>query len=109
MRLIDADKLKRTEGMFQYQINDAFDRLSASAYRFEDVENAPTVEAIPVEWLEQHIKELDTELQSLYSRFCSQEDSKEKNEALLRCVEISPMLRAYETVLSEWRKENGCI
>ena len=50
-RLIDADKLKRTEGMFQYQINDAFDRLSASAYRFEDVENAPTVEAIPVEWI----------------------------------------------------------
>lgn len=52
MRLIDADKLKRTEGMFQYQINDAFDRLSASAYRFEDVENAPTVEAIPMSYLD---------------------------------------------------------
>ena len=57
MRLIDADKLKRTEGMFQYQINDAFDRLSASAYRFEDVENAPTVEAIPVSFLERLIFE----------------------------------------------------
>jgi len=56
MRLIDADKLKRTEGMFQYQISDAFDRLSASAYRFEDVENAPTVEAIPVEWIEKWIE-----------------------------------------------------
>lgn len=57
MRLIDADKLKRTEGMFQYQINEVFDRLSASAYTFEDVENAPTVEAIPIEWIKKWISE----------------------------------------------------
>ena len=55
MDLIDRSKLKRTEGMFQYQINDAFDRLSASAYKFEDVENAPTVEAIPVEWVRKYM------------------------------------------------------
>lgn len=55
MRLIDADKLKGTEGLFQYQINETFDRISASAYRFEDVENAPTIEAIPTEWIENYI------------------------------------------------------
>lgn len=54
MRLIDADKLKRTTGIFQYQIKDAFDRL-ASGYKSEDVENAPTVEAIPVEWINKQI------------------------------------------------------
>lgn len=71
-----------------------------------EVWNTAKKDTIPIEWLEQHIKELDTELQSLYSRFCSQGDSKEKNEALLRSVKLRTTLTAYETVLSEWRKEN---
>ena len=104
MRLVDAEKLEEYKADccvsltgWQEGWNDAIDAIMGET---------PTVEAIPIEWFEQHIKELDTELQSLYSRFCSQGDSKEKNEALLRCVELGPTLRAYETVLSEWRKEN---
>lgn len=67
---------------------------------------AKQVEAIPIEWLTQRIEELEAELHSLYLRFSFEKDSKEKGEALLRCVELRTPLTAYETVLSEWRKEN---
>lgn len=85
-RLIDANKLWLKTG---------------------EVDAAPTVDAIPIEWVKKHIEELEAELHSLYSRFSSQGDSREKDEALLRCITLSTPLRAYETVLSEWRKENG--
>ena len=84
MRLIDADKLKRTTGIFQYQIKDAFDRL-ASGYKSEDVENAPTVEAIPVEWVNQFV--IDT---------CksSHDDS------------LPAFLYWLDKMVAKWRKEN---
>lgn len=51
MRLIDADKLKTTKGMFIYQTEDA-DVIAMEAYRWELIEReAPTVEAIPIKWL----------------------------------------------------------
>lgn len=51
MRLIDADGLKPTKGMFIYQTEDA-DVIATEAYRWELIEReAPTVEAIPIEWL----------------------------------------------------------
>ena len=52
MRLIDVDNLKPTKGMFIYQTEDA-DVIAMEAYRWELIEReAPTVKAIPVEWLE---------------------------------------------------------
>ena len=102
MRLIDANSVTLDIPMYN-----SFSVGMPLEERFRIMlERQPTVDAIPIEWFEQHIKELDTELQSLYSCFCSQGDSKEKNEALLRCVELGPTLRAYETVLSEWEREN---
>lgn len=102
MRLIDADSMTLDMPMYN-----KFSVGMSLEERFRIMlERQPTVESVPIEWFEQHIKELDTELQSLYSRFCSQGDSKEKNEALLRSVTLRTTLTAYETVLSEWRKEN---
>ena len=81
MRLIDADKLKRTEGIFQYQISESFDRISASAYTFEDVENAPTVDAIPIEWIKETIK-------------------------LAENVQASKYAEHLRILLEDWEKEN---
>lgn len=54
MRLIDADKLKTTKGMFIYQTEDA-DVIATEAYRWELIEReAPTVKAIPIEWLKRY-------------------------------------------------------
>lgn len=55
MRLIDADKLQRTEGIFTYRFTDDLDIMSCCAYRYEDVETAPTVKAIPIEWIEKWV------------------------------------------------------
>ena len=55
MKLIDADKLQRTEGIFIYRFTDDLDIMSCCAYRYEDVETAPTVEAIPIEWFKKQI------------------------------------------------------
>ena len=49
MRLIDADELKATRGMFIYQTEDA-DVIATEAYRWELIEReAPTVKAIPLD------------------------------------------------------------
>ena len=52
MRLIDRDKLQRTEGIFTYRFTDDLDIMSCCAYRYEDVETAPTVKAIPIEYIQ---------------------------------------------------------
>lgn len=55
MRLIDADKLKPTVGMFTYhgEGEDDSDYIAVQAYRCELIEKeAPTVKAIPIKWLE---------------------------------------------------------
>ena len=56
MKLIDADKLQRTEGIFTYRFTDDLDIMSCCAYRYEDVETAPTVNAIPIEWIEKWLE-----------------------------------------------------
>ena len=54
MRLIDADNLKPTKGMFIYQTEDA-DVIATEAYRWELIEReAPTVKAIPIEWIKNY-------------------------------------------------------
>lgn len=56
MKLIDVDNLKPTKGMFIYQTEDA-DVIATEAYRWELIEReAPTVEAIPIEWIKKWYK-----------------------------------------------------
>ena len=57
MRLIDADNLKPTKGMFIYQTEEA-DVIATEAYRWELIEReAPTIKAIPIEYIEKFKKE----------------------------------------------------
>lgn len=58
MKLIDVDNLKPTKGMFLYQTEEA-DVIATEAYRWELIEReAPTVEAIPIEFIEAFKKEV---------------------------------------------------
>lgn len=64
MRLIDADALAKKccidieefgtcEKCLEHYASKGCDRICYLEYRGEDVQNAPTIDAIPVEWLEQ--------------------------------------------------------
>lgn len=61
MRLIDADGLKPLRGVAIYATDEKTDTkiITASVYRREDIDNAPTIEAIPVEWLRKYVDEHD--------------------------------------------------
>ena len=86
MRLIDADALKTTNGMFIYQTEDA-DVIATEAYRWELIEReAPTVKAIPIEWFEWL---LDTMGDGMYN---------------LRAV-----IKDWERYKEDWGKENANI
>ena len=58
MRLIDADELKALRGVAIYATDEKTDTqiITASVYRRADIDNAPTVEAIPISWLEDYLK-----------------------------------------------------
>ena len=54
MRLIDTDNMRKaSKGMFIYQdeFEEDVQHIAFEAYTKEDIENEPTVEAIPIEWL----------------------------------------------------------
>lgn len=53
MRLIDADKLKPSL-IAELVCDDGNDEEDIIAYKIETIENAPTVEAIPIEWLKEN-------------------------------------------------------
>lgn len=68
MRLIDADALAKKcctgieefgtcEKCLEYYARKGCDRTCYLEYRGEDVRNAPTIDAIPVEWLRQKAEE----------------------------------------------------
>ena len=87
MRLIDADKLKKEleENKTSYEISDVDERQNEVIdWCIKDVDNAQTIEAIPVEWVvnwltRQHIPATHT------------------------CDDYY----AVEMMLDDWRKENG--
>lgn len=59
MRLIDADNLKATEGMFIYQTEDRDTVVAVEAYRWELIEReAPTVKAIPIDWIKKYYTDI---------------------------------------------------
>ena len=53
MRLIDADELKALRGVAIYAADEKTDTkiITASVYRREEIDKAPTVDAIPIDWL----------------------------------------------------------
>ena len=55
MRLIDADKLKTT-AVLGVQLQHA-DSQYYYFYEEETIDKAPTVKAIPIEWIEKYIKQ----------------------------------------------------
>lgn len=64
-RLIDADELNRVneESIAEYSEYYTGDMIHGMRIVCQyAVENAPTVEAIPIEWIEQKMKELDTDI-----------------------------------------------
>ncbi len=54
MRLIDADDLKKSI-IKRLGISDEKFLLAAEKTLYEEIENAPTVEAIPIEWIKEVI------------------------------------------------------
>ena len=53
MRLIDADELKALRGVAIYATDEKTDTkiITASVYRREEIDKAPTVDAIPISWI----------------------------------------------------------
>lgn len=59
MRLIDKDNLRKpSKGMFIYQdeFEDDVQHVAFEAYTKDDIEREPTVQAIPIEWIDGYIK-----------------------------------------------------
>lgn len=54
MRLIDADKLiKDIKELWDYKTVDGITAATVLKQTITDIENQPTVEAIPIEWIEE--------------------------------------------------------
>lgn len=81
MRLIDADNLKKVLGFFVYKLDQDTDIVTCEMYPVSEIENAPTVEAIPVEWVKKWIP---------------------KNEERY-ALGVNPV----RDLLKDWEKENG--
>ena len=55
MRLIDADKLiKGIKELWDYKTVDGITATTVLKQTITDIENQPTVEAIPIEWIKEH-------------------------------------------------------
>ena len=91
MRLIDADKLKIRNVSADYW-------YTVMGVTEDDIDNAPTVKAIPIEWLKNKRDELEKEYYDLFHAYT--DESKNNQVWLLN------NFRAFNTVLRYWEKEN---
>ena len=82
MRLIDADKIRDKD-------------ISGGIVDIFDVLEAPTVEAIPVEWVEKRIKRLNKDMR---------ENKRHGNGQIIKWQEWE--LNGLKDMLEDWRKEN---
>lgn len=89
-KLIDADALI-LKGC--HVINEDGSRTIKSAVMEEDLENAPTVDAIPIDFIEKKIDSI--------RQYLREHDGEEFMGGL-----ISKAI-AYERLIEEWREENG--
>lgn len=103
-KLIDANKLNVDYVKASTATNTMLCYISK-----EQVENAPTVEAIPIEWIEKRMKEINEAMTHLYVEGCfypKDDDYEERKNILLRqLAEIKLHGSAYDLVLNEWRVE----
>lgn len=111
MRLIDADKLVEIcrKG---WKLFGGEDEKLKHWVDENDIREQPTVEAIPVEWVEKRMKNINEAMTHLYVEGCfypKDDDYEERKNILLRrLAEIKLHGSAYDLVLNEWRieKEN---
>lgn len=87
MRLIDADKLiKDVMELWDYKTVDGITATTVLKQTITDIENQPTVKAIPIEWIK---------------KWCNKErNRKSLEERLLKRYGVI-------TMLEDWEKENG--
>lgn len=83
MRLIDADNLiKDVMELWDYKTVNGITAITVLKQTITDIENQPTVEAIPIEWIEKWQGK----------QYCLQDEGKAKNTVI--------------EMLEDWRKEN---
>ena len=83
MRLIDADKLiKDIKQLWDYKTVDDITATTVLKQTITDIENQPTVEAIPIRWIQHYTKE-----HSMYGA-------------------IDDVFVVLHTMLCEWEREN---
>lgn len=90
MRLIDADELK---------VNCVC--LNAFCVDGRTIENAPTVNAIPIEWIEERLK------RAIAFRHSKAEGKVIVNECVVEVVSASFTANVLFNLLVAWEKENG--
>lgn len=81
MRLIDKDNLRKpSKGMFIYQdeFEDDVQHVAFEAYTKDDIEREPTVEAIPIEWIENKLKCCDNINAEIFVKALIRDWEKEK-------------------------------
>lgn len=108
MRLIDADKLVEIcrKG---WKLFGREDEKLKHWVDENDIREQPTVEAIPIEWFEKRMKEINEAMTHLYvegTYYLKSDDYKERKNILLkRLAEIRLHGSAYDLVFNEWRVE----
>ena len=92
MRLIDADKLLED----RYEVIDDIPLLQELPNKFvEIIRSQPTVEAISIEWVENHIKQLSDDIVNGFDNAGV--------SYFLSMVQVN----ALKDMLEDWEKENG--
>lgn len=95
MRLIDADALKTTRSVAVDNTEGKVQLFTERLYRQETIDNAPTVEAIPIEWLKKKAQEFA-------KRYWNKKDDHKK---LMLPMSDCPIV--IEQMIKEWRVENA--
>ena len=103
MKLIDADKIRYSD------LSDGRVPEGIWCTWKDRIDAMPIVEAIPIEWFEKRMKEINEAMTHLYVEGCfypkSDDYEERKNILLKRLAEIKLHGSAYDLVLNEWRVE----
>lgn len=94
MRLIDADKLKPNAEWSDYY-------GEFRAYSITQVDDASTVEAIPIEWLHDIMKR-----QLIFAMNSEMEGTITVQDGLIHCVSGAVACQVVANVIELWEKEN---
>ena len=99
MRLIDADKLKTT-AVLGVQLQHA-DSQYYYFYEEETIDKAPTVKAIPIEWLHSIM-----ERQVIFAMNSEMEGTTTVQDGVIHCVSGALACQVLANVIELWEKEN---